>query len=251
MENETNNNLLRENVIGAAERGEIKMRPKWYFILRAALVATGLVIFSLLLLYLASFIFFILHRTGIWFVPVFGFRGMFAFIRSLPWLLILLAAVFVLILEVLVRRYSFAYRWPLLYSALAIVFLALVGGFFAAETPMHRNLVEFDRGHGGIPCCGGMYRDIDREQANSTHVGRITEIIPGGFRMQTRNEEILEVAVTPRTRLPFGADFSVDDMVVVFGDRAGAKIEAFGIREIQERMGPAEFLPGVPSMPQR
>src|SRR3989344_3614541 len=112
---------IKEEVIARIKRGETIMRPRWHFVLRAMLYALGVLIAALALVYLASFIMFVLRETGLLFVPSFGFRGVGVFLFSLPWFLILLSLVFVFVLEVLVRRYAFAYRKPLLYSVFGIV----------------------------------------------------------------------------------------------------------------------------------
>jgi hypothetical protein len=147
---------------------------------------------------------------------------------------------FVVILEVLVRRYSFAYRWPLLYSAVIIVFTVLAGGFAVAKTPVHRHLVEYERGDGSL-CCGGIYRDMDRPRFGDIHTGKILEFLEDGFMLQNRGQENLRVVISRQTRLPYGSDYSVDDIVVVFGPRHADIVDALGIREIEEA--------GFPSIP--
>jgi len=57
--------------------------------------------------------FFFLREGGAWYAPAFGGRGWFVLLHSAPLLLLFLVAVFALILEILVRKYSFAYRAPL------------------------------------------------------------------------------------------------------------------------------------------
>lgn len=237
MDKETDDKSISEAVMNAARKGLIKMRPRWYFALKAALAVTGVAIFSLFLVYLASFIFFMLRRTGIWFAPSFGFKGLFVFLMSLPWLLILLTLVFGIILEILVRRYSFAYRWPLLYSAAVIVFIVAASGYIVAITPFHGNLVEYEKDRGPL-CCGGIYRDMDRDRINNVHVGQVYEIMPQGFSLKNRDEEILLVLVSPETKTPFGKEFLAGDVVAVIGERVGAVINAWGIRKIDEKMGP-------------
>lgn len=224
---------LSESVMKAVQGGMIKMRPRWHFILRAALAVTGSIVLGLFALYLASFIIFTLQRTGVWFVPAFGLRGIFTFLFSLPWLLILLTALFLVILEILVRRYSFAYRWPLLYSALAIVLAVLIGGFAVAKTPMHPRLINYEKGNGPL-CCGGMYRDMDRPRFRDIHVGKIIEFNQEGFTIENRGEEILLIVVNKQTKLPYGTDYSVDDVVVVFGPRHADTVDALGIRRIDD-----------------
>ncbi|MCX6758141.1 MAG: hypothetical protein NTX14_00350 [Candidatus Nealsonbacteria bacterium] len=233
MNNQNNNSSINETVMQAVQSGMIKMRPKWHFILRAALAIIGSIVLALFALYLASFIFFMLLRTGAWFIPAFGFHAIVVFLISLPWLLILLTALFVIILEVLVRRYSFAYRWPLLYSAIAIILIVLIGGFAVAKTPIHKHLIEYDQGNGPL-CCGGVYRDMDRPRSNDIHIGMIIEFTEDGFRLQDRGQENLRVVVSKKTRLPYGSDYSVKNVVVVFGPLHDNIIDALGVRRIEE-----------------
>lgn len=233
MENAGSEKSISEKIIEAARTGRIKMRPKWHFILKAALAASGGVILVLLVLYLASFIIFLMHRTGTWFVPVFGLRGLYAFLTSLPWLLVVLLVFFAAILEVLVRHYSFAYRRPLMYSVAAIIIIVAVGGLVIAGTPVHRHLSKYAEGNRLPPFAGNLYRDIDRRPPRDIYRGQIAEITRAGFVIGNHRDS-LSVIITARTRMPFGSDFSVGDQVVVFGPRRGAVVEAFGVAEVRD-----------------
>ena len=234
---------ISEKVISAAKSGKLKMRPKWQFILRASLWLVGVGAVLLALLYLFSLFLFITQRTGIWVAQVFGFRGILIFLTSLPWLLVLAVLVFVIILEILVRRYSFAYRLPLLYSALGVLLVVVVGGIVLAGTPLHDILSHCPRPGspppagglgriGGPPCGTGIYRDLDPERLQSIHEGVISDFDGENFVLTDSQQENLEVIVTKKTRLPFGDDFSVGDTVVVVGDRHGDQVEAFGISRV-------------------
>ena len=236
---------INESVMQAVQSGMIKMRPKWQFILRAVLALIGSIVLGLFALYFASLIIFTLQRSGAWFIPAFGFHGTFVFLFSLPWLLILLTALFLVVLEILVRRYSFAYRRPLLYSALAIVLVVLIGGFAVAKTPIHHNLSNYEKENGRL-CCAGMYRELDRPRFNDIHVGKILGFTQEGFTIRNRAGEILSTVVGKRTKLPYGADFSVDDIVVVFGPRHGDTVDALGIRRINDA---GSFPAGPPRQP--
>lgn len=209
------------------------MRPKWHFVFKAFLAAIGVIILLLALLYLASFILFILRQTGVLFVLVFGSPGWHAFFVSLPWLLIFLLFVFIVILEILVRRYSFAYRQPLLYSAIGIVIFVLIGGYIVAVTPLHGRLfMEAERNK--LPFVGQFYREYGQQRFRDIHRGIITEIIQNGFVIKNRRGEMLTVMITRRTRLPLGADFSEGDLVIVFGNRDDDTVKAFGVQEVDE-----------------
>ncbi len=232
-DNQPQDKSINKEIISAAKTGQIKMRPKWHFILNAALWAVGIAAVTLALLYLASLFVFINHSTGIWIAPIFGLRGLFIFLASLPWMIVALVVIFAVILEILVRHYSFAYRLPLLYSGLAILFVIAAGGLLLARTPLHNMLSHCPPVGGPPPCAMGFYRDLGPRRFNNIHTGVIDSLLDPDFTIINRQQERLFILVTKRTRLPFGEDFSVGDTVVVIGDRSGNQVEAFGISEIK------------------
>ena len=232
MEDNTQKKSITDQIIAAAGKGELKMRPKWHFILRAVLWISGIAVVTLALLYLASLVVFIAHKTGIWVAPVFGWHGIAIFLISLPWLLVLAVLFFIVVLEILVRHYAFAYRLPLFYSALGVLLVVVTGGLIVAGTPLHDVLSNCPPGGGGPPPCGiGLYRDLGPRRFDNIHRGMIEAIMAPNFILINRQQEKLLIVVTRKTRLPFGEDFNVGDTVVVIGDRHGDQVEAFGVSE--------------------
>jgi hypothetical protein len=235
---------ISEQIIAAARSGKLKMRPKWHFVLRAILWSAGVAAVVLALLYFFSLLAFIARETGIWMAPIFGWRGILIFLTSLPWLLVLLVLVFIAVLEVLVRRYAFAYRLPLLYSALAVLLIVVVGGILLARTPLHEMLSHCPQNgrFAGAPpqsdirppCPAGIYRDLGPRRFENIHYGTIGSFDGKNFVLLNRQEEKLTIIVTRKTRLPFGEDFTEGDKVVVVGDRQGDQVEAFGVSKVNK-----------------
>lgn len=229
---------LKDAVLKAIESGQVKMRPKWQFVLRTVVLVLGIVLVALTTLFLASFIVFALRQTGVLFVPGFGREGFGAFFGSLPWVLLAVAVVFMILLEVLIRKYSFAYGRPLTYSAVGVVVIVLAGGVAIGYTSFHQNL--FDRAErGNLPIGGPMYEHFMQPQDNVT-VGVITGLTNPGYKIRDRRGKIFTVKVTSQTKLPPGNDFTIGDNVVVLGSRHGDSIDAIGI----EKPGP-----GLPPPP--
>lgn len=121
---------IKDDILKAIESGKVTMRPKWHFALTAALLFAGSVLVALVLIYLVSFLFFIGQGVG----------ENASILLSLPWLVIAMAIVCLIILEVLVRKFAFAYRKPLLYTIFGILALVILTGFVLANTPLHKNL---------------------------------------------------------------------------------------------------------------
>jgi hypothetical protein len=227
---------MQDKVLAAIEAGQVKMRPRWHFVLQATLMAVGGVLLLLILVYLASFIIFSLRQTGVLFVPFFGSAGWREFLGSLPWILILLTGLFVVVMEVLVRRYAFAYRQPLLASALGVIAVVILGGVIVAQTPFHRRLFESAR-NGQLPLAGPFYRQFGMPRLENVHRGTIVEIVPDGFILREMEGETSTVMIVPQTHLPFGDGFVIGDGIVVFGPESAGPgtstlIQALGVQKI-------------------
>ncbi|QQS60700.1 hypothetical protein IPN41_01870 [Candidatus Falkowbacteria bacterium] len=221
---------LAENILETIQKDDVRMRPKWHFILNISLLVVGTILAALSLLYLVSFIVFTLRQNGSWFMPSFGVQGWGALFISLPWLLIFLALLFVIIVGFLVKKYSFAYGRPLLYSALGIIIFASVGGFLIALTPLHSGLL-LQAEEKNLPVAGGMYNRFCNKHPNNITMGKVIEKIPSGFSLRNQEFEILMVEVSPRTIFP-RQGIRVEEVVVVLGDRQGNIIKAYGVQPV-------------------
>ncbi len=234
MEKEKKEKTIRENIIEKIKSGEVHMRPRWHFILKTLLAVVGITIIVLALLYLISFSLFILRQNGVWFITVFGSRGIGRFFASLPWVIIISGVVFVAILEILARRYSFVYRKPLLYSLIGIVVIVLAGGFFVSRVGIHEKffrLAEEKR----LPIGGALYERYVMRDFKDIYPGTFVATTTEGFQLTDVNGRTFTVKLSPRTRFPFGAEFVSGDNIVVFGDMKGNVIDAFGIRKIEDK----------------
>ncbi len=234
-QDETHKMPLGEIIVETLKKGDVVMRPKWYFVLHLCLLIVGTILAALTLLFIVSFIVFSLRQNGSWFTAGFGAPGWRVLLTSLPWLLIILGLIFTAIVGLLVRKYSFAYGRPLLYSAIGIIAIAGIGGFLIALTPFHSGLfgqAEERR----LPLAGGMYRQFAHQQPDNVVVGKIIEKLPDGFGLHSQDNELLVIQITPRTKLP-PQPLRLEEVVVVLGERKGAVIEALGIKPIGPRPG--------------
>ena len=130
-------NNVKDTVLNKIKEGEVAMRPRWHFVFKGGLALVGIGVLALWLIYLVSFIMFALATSGVIMIPAFGFQGLVGFLLALPWLLILVAAVFIVLLEILVNKYSFGYRKPLLYTLFGVVGFTVVGTFLVSQTGLH------------------------------------------------------------------------------------------------------------------
>ncbi len=227
------NSSVPERALSLIKSGQVTMRPKWYFILQSTLAITGGIFLGLTLLYLVSFIWFALRQSGILFAPSLGQSGWWELLRSLPCLLIVVAMAFMVVLELLVRQVAFSYRRPLLYTIAGILLFVIIGGGLVAATSFqHRLFMSAE--HHRLPFGGDFYRSYGHQHMPNVERGLITTTTDHGFIIANQQGESMLILITPRTRLPLGAEFSTGDEVVVFGERRGDTVPAMGVREIGE-----------------
>ncbi len=215
-------------VIDKIKKEQIKMRPKIYFTLRTLFISLITLLVALFVLYLISFIIFNLRASGVWFLPKFGFSAMGIFFKSLPWLLILIAIVLIIVLELLVKHFRFAYRRPVLYSILGIIILTILGSFLIGRANLHPNLFWKAR-QGKLYMVGGFYRGFGAPKLPNVHRGIVTEIIDKGFYLETPRGEILTIVVASN-------NIEKSDRVVILGKRDNGIVRAFKIRRINQPM---------------
>ncbi len=237
--NDTND--MRDAVLDAIRQRHVSMRPKWHFLLVSILVATGALLALLSLFYISSLAVFFMHDSGVWYAPGFGGRGWIDAMRSVPLLLLLLAALFAGVLELLARRYAFAYRSPLVVSLGGILILVAVGGFALAQTSIHRRLA-YEARHGSLPMpVGFWYGDPFRirrpdDMYRGVIISRLIADSSGNSRILIVDPEAgtSTIVITAKTRLPYGEDFSPGDMIVVMGDTVSTgTVQAYGVRVIE------------------
>ena len=225
-----------EEVMRAIRSGDVKMKPRWHFVLSGTLAALGCIILFLTLLYVASFAIFGMRQSGALFVPVFGMRGIFVFFHALPGILITLLVAFVVVLEILVRRYRFGYRAPLLVSVVVILMVVLAGGAALERTRFHAALARQARLHQLPSPFGDMYAPPPHPP--EVYRGSIVSLTKDGFIMFDENDDgTTTVHIDGATRLPFGSGFTTGEEVVVFGDESvegSNDVRAFGIKSFDE-----------------
>ena len=222
-----NNNPLREAVLEAIKKGKVHMRPRWHFVLRAWLFAVGCLLVFLTALYLTSLVIFALQQTGNWFAPDFGSRGWRHLFFVFPWVLTVLALACILVLELLVRYYTFAYRRPILLSLVLVLVIALGGGHVVARTSFHQRISSFSVRH-RVPFAADYYRHFGMPRMRPIHLGMAS----GTLTLVEPNEEEFVVSYGLETRRRPGMVLTLGDTVVVFGDQASGTVRAFEIREV-------------------
>jgi len=233
MNNQEQKNSISDNVLDKIKSGDVKMKPKIYFILRMVLLILGVMFLFSFIIYLISFILFSLRASGLLFLPKFGFLGIGILFGSLPWFLIFLAAILIVILEIFTKHFTFIYRRPILYSLLTIIVIVIAVSFLIEKTPFHSSLFLSAR-EKHLPLIGPFYRNYGAPSLHNVHRGVVSEIIDNSFKIKTPRNETLTVVITSQTHLPPEKEIKEGDEVVVLGERNDDTVEALEIHQIEK-----------------
>ena len=216
------------------------MKPRWHFVLKSLSLLFGVAVALLLAVYIISFILFFLRQSGVGFMPLYGFRGVSLFVMNSPWLLIALAGALIGVLQVLVKKHSFSFKRPLLYSLTGIVLLVLFSSYVLERTQFHPRLQGL-AAERSVPLFGSLYQGIDERLENIT-VGTIIEVTENGFILNSEANERLKIFVSAQTKQRANGTYLVSRTVLVFGNRTGtSSVDAFGIRPAPENFKHKEF----------
>lgn len=224
---------VKESVLNKIKCGEVTMRPRWHFVLFSAMAVVGSLILVTWLVYLESFIFFVMSGTGIAYVPLFGIKGMLVFLLSAPWLLVALTVLFIVGIHHLVKTYAFCYTRPLIYSFLAIIGFTAVVAYILAQTDMHYKAMERAQ-DSRLPVVGSMYRQYGLNPNKDVHVGVVSSTTREGFIIQSRVGGEYSVIISRTTKRP-PEPIQLGETVLILGPDEAGTIEAHGVKPFAAR----------------
>ncbi len=152
------------------------MRSRAYFIRRAILLGAMAILVLLGAFFMLSFVFFSVRESGVGYLLEFGEHWIGTFAALFPWTSLLFFIACMVILEMLVRRFAFSYRFPLLRMFLWILVVGILGSTIIGFTPLHASLLSAaDRDQ--LPFIGSWYEQVhDSHVEQGVYRGSVTSI---------------------------------------------------------------------------
>jgi hypothetical protein len=219
-----------DEVIKTIKSGEAKMHSRAYFVAQTALAIIGAVVLFFLILFFATFIIFALQQNGGFFAINFGPGGWGVFLQSLPWTLLLLSFALVLILWILLRRYSVVYHQPFLYVLLILVVVVSLTCIFVSAGAIHGGIYRYVS-RNQVPVMAGVY-EFETAPMSGIYRGQVIALATSSFVLGNQFGQTSTVLVTPAASLEL-SELTPGDYVIIFGRGiATATIEASGLEEI-------------------
>jgi hypothetical protein len=227
--------MKSDEVIDTIKSGGAKMHSRAYFTVQAVFAIIGAIVLFFLILFVATFIIFVLQQNGGFFAINFGPAGWGVFLESLPWTIFLLSAALLLILWLLLRRYPVVYHQPVLYTLpIIIIAISLIAVFFFPDS-IHGGIFRY-ASRNQIPIVAGVYEfETAPPSGAGIYRGMVVTRATSSFVLANGMGQTSTVLVIPMDASSELSHADPGDYVIVFGyGVATATIQASGVETIVE-----------------
>lgn len=195
---------IKNFILEKIKTGNIKKIPRLVFGLKGLLFAlAGLAVF-ILILYFISFLLFAMQSSGLMHLSSLGFKGFELLFVNFPWILLILVVVLILVLEILVNKYSFSYKRPLIYSFLAIIIIALSLGFLVWKLSFQEKIYQNFKNDTFIKT---FYDKYITPSPDIFHPGTVLKLTKNGLVLEGREKFGVNVKISENTQMP--KDFKI------------------------------------------
>ncbi|MFA5173270.1 MAG: hypothetical protein WC435_02655 [Candidatus Paceibacterota bacterium] len=233
MENEKQNKIADE-ILGKIKRGEVKMLPKSYFLMKSILYAAVSVFAIVFATFFAALVFYILKINGFLSLPQFGLKGLRDFVLSLPVFLLATAILFIVAATMFLSEYPATYRRPLIYSVGSLLIILSLGLLFITKAVSFRRVVYNEIESGEVPVISSFYDYIKETNPRNVLKGRVENVYSNSFLMDVGDGEEVRVVYGPQTSVYSEGGIRSGDYVIVHGRRNGNSIGAFVVERVEE-----------------
>lgn len=232
------NNNIKDNVLKKIECGQVQMKSRMYFNIKIGLlIAISLFVFFISI-FLVSYLIFCLKTGGFFFLLGFGTKGFYKFFLLLPWIILVVNAFLLILLDYLLRRFKFGYHSPLVYLFLGTLVFVTLFSTLVNFTSFHDDMMKFTQRR-KIPFAGWLYGGIKRSYQNhGVVVGKVSSI-GDGYLVITHHDYDRDyydnLKILTSSNLLKERGISIGDSVIVAGDFISkTELSAFGMHKISE-----------------
>ena len=230
--NKENKNLISKKIISKIEKGEVKTRPRYYFILKSFFICSILFLLFIFILFFSSLIVFVAKENNFLILSGMGFCGFRAIILHFPWYLFLISLVLIIIIEVLGKNFKSVYRKPLIYSFLLLLFLTFFGSIVVDKMSFHQSLFKMAKEE-RLMLGGGVYRSMGNIEIDNTYFGIVLEKKEDYWAVELDNNKVVQLKITNETKgRRFFSEIKEGSDIVFIGEREGDVISVSRFRKM-------------------
>lgn len=237
--NEENNKQIniKDEVLKKIQTGQISMRSKAYFLIKLGFLSILTVLITVVSIFLLSFVLFSSSLDGSLFLVRFGGSGLYNFVLTLPWYLLLVLIFLLILLDLLLKSFSFGYKSPAVFL-LGGTFLVITGlSTLVNFTPFHQSIMDRVEKDKTLPF-HNIYDGVDsRYQKPGTWKGYVGKINGNSFKFKYVigiKGEFGEAEVFAVNEITVVGKLAEGDLVFVAGNILDNRIMAYGIKKLNK-----------------
>lgn len=212
---------LEDVVMQKIKSGQVKMRPKIYFVAWSIFMGAGLVSVIVLAAFFVNIVSFKLRTLGSFGYLWFGQYGIRPFLYTFPWVALLIV-IFGLVIGIsLLKRYDISYKKSFVGLILGLTLIVLAAGWIMDLTGINERFQHI--GH-----MRGVYRE--KFVGNDWVAGEVIAVEKKLLQIENINGDQVMIEWSDKTVLPFGSDFKVGDKIRAVGKwSSDSTFEAYSI----------------------
>jgi hypothetical protein len=138
---------LKTKILHTLSKENIKMIPRWKFMLYSSLGIIGIIFAFLLAVFAGSLFLFVLSKYGFMYMSFFDLIATARALNLIPILLLVMTVFLLVVIEMISRNYTFSFRKPLAVTLLVLTSLTVVISFVLSQTGMHQYIRDYARSH--------------------------------------------------------------------------------------------------------
>lgn len=223
------NKQLELEVMAKIKSGQVKLRSKYIFLAEKLGLSSAFILSVLLAVLFLSLVLFYLRASDNLFYLSFGSIGLFAFLESFPYLLVIALIVFILVAGLIIKKSDVSYQKPFGYLALGLVGFILIAGVGLALTNIAETVQKSSLNIRPMGMMLSPFGAGEASEGNRGIAGRITEVGNGYALVQTPNNIIKLNITDDAIILP-----EVGQFVVAVGARGEGEFAVEMIRQVNE-----------------
>ena len=236
MDNELSQHNMRDDILQKIREGRLSMKSKPAIVFR--LIALILVSIFILVIsaFLISYIIFNLKVSGHLFLVGFGPRGLLSFFLLFPWAILFVDVLFIIVLDWLLKEFSFGYKNPFIYLFLYTLGFIILIGYVIGLTSLHDMLLDKAERR-ELPVGAFFYKDLRFPHIeNGIFMGRVVSIGTSTFVVEYNDFDNDKDDCTTTVITPNNIDVSslvhIGQDIFVAGDKFDGGVRAFGVRQV-------------------
>lgn len=237
-DNKTENQIdIKDRVLEQIKSGKVSMRSKAYFLAKLGLLSFVTVLTTLVSIFLLSFIIFSSSLDGSLFLVRFGGYGLYNFVLTLPWYLLVVDIFLLLFLDLLLKSFRFGYKSPVLYLFIGTIVVVTIVSTTLNMTSFHQRFMN-TVGEGKVPFLPNIYTGVGSEkQKPGTWKGYVGKINGNSFKfkyVKGVSGEYGDAEVFAVNEITVVDKLLEGDLVFVAGNILDNRIMAYGIKKLNK-----------------